>query len=361
MTIKELKELALHAAKGTVPANFTAQGESASDYDVNAAFVDGLKELAGSVNQFMKNRYDIYDIIIETVDEIMPKNVIAALKPFAEVKQVAQGQKALFKRSKGKLRAKKFLTQVGLSGVYETFRLDTETFEVSGHAVGGGATIDFERMLDGAESLAEVMEVITTGLTDAVFVEVSKAMRAAYDVSDVPAANRKTSDGFDSTKMAQLMSVVRAYGNPVIFAPPEFVSAMGADAIVPITSYGSPAAAGLPGVYSPDDIEAIHKTGYISIFRGAPIVQIPQSFVDENNDKTYIDPQLAYVLPSGDEKVVKVVLEGATQINDFKNRDNSLEVYAYKKMGCAILTYHNWGVYKNTGIPQTYHNPYENI
>lgn len=361
MTHEELKQLALHAAKGTVPANFTAQGESAADYDVNAAFVDGLRELAGSVNQFMKNRYDIYDIMVQTIDEVMPKNVISALSPFAEVKVVGQGQKAIFKKSKGKQRAKKFLTQVGLSGVYETFRLDNETFELAGHAVGGGATIDFERLLDGAESLAEVMDIVTTGLTDAVFVEVSKALRAANDVADVPAANRKSTNGFQADKMVQLLSVVRAYGSPVIFAPPEFVAAMGADAIVPISTYGNPAAAGIQGVYSPDDIEAIHKTGYINIFRGAPIVQIAQSFVDENNDKTYVDPQLAYVLPSGSEKVVKVVLEGDTQINDFKNRDNSLEVYAYKKMGCAILTYYNWGIYKNTGIAQTYYNPYENL
>jgi hypothetical protein len=133
---------------------------------------------------------------------------------------------------------------------------------------------------------------------------------------------------------------------------------MGADAIVPITAYGTPAAAGIQGVYSSDDIDAIHRTGYINIFRGAPVVQIPQSFIDETNEKTWIDPQLAYVLPTGNEKVVKVVLEGATQINDFKNRDNSLEVYAYKKMGCAILTHYNWGIYQNTGIAQTYDQPY---
>lgn len=356
MTIKELKEIALHAAKGTVPACFANQ-----DVDVNAAFVDGLRELAGSVNQFMKNRYDIYDIMVETIDQVMPKNVISALAPFAEVQVVGQGQKAIFKVKTGKARAKKFLTQVGLSGVYETFRLDAKTFELAGHAVGGGATIDFERMLDGAESLAEVMDIMTTGLTDAVFVEVQKALRAAYDAADRPAANKATANTFDADKMVKLMSVVRAYGNPVIFAPPEFIAAMGADAIVPVTIGNSTNYGGVAGVYSPDDIEQIHRTGYINIFRGAPIVQIPQSFIDENNEETYVDPQLAYVLPSAGEKPVKVVLEGATQINDFKNRDNSLEVYAYKKMGCAILTHYNWGVYKNTGIAQTYYNPYENI
>ena len=105
MTIQELKEIALYAAKGTVPASYANQ-----DVDVNAAFVDGLKSLAGSINQFMKNRYDIYDIIISVADEIVPKNVIAALGPIAEVQTVAQGQKAIFKQKLGKMRAKKFLT-----------------------------------------------------------------------------------------------------------------------------------------------------------------------------------------------------------------------------------------------------------
>lgn len=353
MTIQELKEIALYAAKGTVPASYANQ-----DVDVNAAFVDGLKSLAGSINQFMKNRYDIYDIIISVADEIVPKNVIAALGPIAEVQTVAQGQKAIFKQKLGKMRAKKFLTQVGLSGVYETFRLDAGTFELGAHAVGGGATVDFERLLDGAESLADVMEIITEGLTDAVYVEVQRALRAAINASGRPAANKVTSATFQSDLMVGLMNTVRAYGSPVIFAPPEFVGAMGADAIVPITAYGNPAAAGIQGVYSPDDIEQIHRTGYINIFRGAPIVQIPQSFIDESNTKTYIDPQLAYVLPAAGEKVVKVVLEGQTQMYDFQNRDNSFEVYAYKKMGCAILAHHNWGIYQNTGITQTYDQPY---
>lgn len=59
---------------------------------------------------------------------------------------------------------------------------------------------------------------------------------------------------------------------------------------------------------------------------------------------------MAYILPASGEKVVKVVLEGATQIRDHENKDNSMEVYAWKKMGCAILAHYNWAIYKNTGI-----------
>ena len=346
MTIKEVREIALHAVKGTAPANYTTDS-------VNQAFVAGLSELAGSVNQFMKNRYDIYDIIVEAIDSEMPKKVIDAISIFAEVQTVPQGQKAIFKKKMGKNRAKKFLTQVGLSGVYETFRLDNETFELAAHAVGGGATIDFERMLDGAESLQEVMQIVTEGLTDAVFIEVQKALVAAINASERPSANLVSLNKFDADRMVKLMSVVRAYGNGVvIFAPPEFVADMGADQIVPV------AKAGNQGLYDPRDIAAIHDTGYINILRGAPIIQIPQSFTDETNTTTWINPQFAYILPTGGEKVVKVVLEGATQIRDFQNRDNSMEVYAWKKMGVGILAHHNWAIYQNTGITDTSENPY---
>jgi hypothetical protein len=200
--------------------------------------------------------------------------------------------------------------------------------------------------------MAELMDIVSEGLTDSVYLEVQKALKAALTATGRPSVNKVITDKFDATKMMALVNIIRAYGsNAVIFAPPEFVGAMGPDAIVPVgTNY--------QGIYHPQDIDAIHNTGYINIFRGTPIVQIPQSFVDENNVKTWIDPQLAYVLPTGGERVVKVVLEGDTQIHDFTNRDNSMEIHVYKKMGAAILTHHNWGIYQNTGITQTVESPY---
>ena len=55
MTIAELKELALHSARGTAPATDSAE-------DVNAAFTDGLTELASNYYQFLENRYTIYSL-----------------------------------------------------------------------------------------------------------------------------------------------------------------------------------------------------------------------------------------------------------------------------------------------------------
>ena len=340
-----IKELALAAVTGKAVANF-------SKADVETALREEIRKIAGSMKDYQKNKWDLFELIQQTADEIVPNDVIDAVGIFAEVQQVPQGQKALFKRRLGKNRAKKFLTQVGLSGLYETFRLDSDTFELRAHAVGGAVSLDFERMLDGAETMAELMDIVTESMTNSVYVEVQKALSAAINVTGRPSVNKFSGANFDPAEMLKLINVVRAYGTgAVIFAPPEFVAAMGPDAIVPVGS-------NYQGIYHPHDIDRIHNQGYINIFRGTPIVQIPQSVIDENNEKTYIDPQLAYIFPTGQERVVKIVFEGQTQINDFKNKDNSMEIHVYKKMGAAILTHHNWAIYQNTGIEQTMESPY---
>lgn len=345
-TIKELKSLAMHSVRGTAPENYSID-------TVDEALRGEFAAMCSSINNFNRNKYDIFEIISATADEVVPNKLISAMGAFAEIQNVPQGKKALFKKGlAGKNRAKKFLTQVGLSGVYETFRLDTDNFELGGHAIGGAATIDFERFLDGAENMSDLMEIITEGLTDAVYGEVQKALIAAANAVGRPDANKVIENTFNADKMFKLISVVKAYGgNAVIFATPEFVGAMGPDAIVPV-------GANYQGIYHPKDIDDIHNSGYITTFRGTPIVQIPQSYIDEKNDKTWINPQFAYVLPAGKEKVVKVVFEGQTQMWDFINKDQSIEIHTYKKMGTAILTHHNWGIYQNTSIPDTSDFPY---
>lgn len=347
ITMQELRELASYAAKGSAPVDYAHE-------DVNAAFAGALRDLGGSINRFNQNKYMIFEILIEAVDEIVPKKVIDVIGMFAEVRSVGQGQKPLFKVAKGRHRARKFLTQVGLSGVYETFRLDQTTYEVAVKAIGGAVSIDFERMLDGVDTLSDMLDIVAEGLEDAVYLEIQKALIAVE--GEMQATTNVISSTFSAEAMVRLISTVKAYGEGVvIFAPPEFIAAMGPDAIVP--TLGTSA----QGIYHPDDIDAIHKHGRISIFRGTPVVEIPQSFVDEKNATTWIDPRYAYIFPTGKEKIVKVVFEGETQMWDFINPDQSIEIMVYKKLGVGIETLHNWAMYKNSGITGTVYNPYPNL
>ena len=330
-----LKELARHAAHRTAPTEFSVAS-------VDAAFADEMKKLTSSINEFMRNKYDIFAIIIENADEIVPAKIMDAMNQFAEVITLKQGETKLFKRGGlGRNRAKKFLTQVGLSGVYESFRLDTETFTINMKAIGGAVSIDFERMMDGAETLAEFMDVLTEAQVDGIYGEVQKALMAAE--KNMSTTN-KVVGSYTAENLQKLVNTVKVYGGgATIFASPEFVAAMGPDAIVP-------ALASAHAIYNPKDIEDIATYGRVKMFRGCPIVELPQSFLDEKNEQVMIHPQYAYILPTGKEKVVKVLMEGQTQIWDYVNADQSIEVNTYRKIGVGVLTFHNWAIYQNEDI-----------
>jgi hypothetical protein len=208
-------------------------------------------------------------------------------------------------------------------------------------AIGGAVSIDFQRMIDGAESLSDFMSVLAEAQEDAIYVEVQNALMSA--ANSMPTTNKVEGD-YSAAALLNLINTVKVYGGAAtIFASPEFIAEMGPDAIVPAVS-------GAQAVYHPDDIDAIHKLGRIKMFRGTPVVELRQSFLDETNTQVMINPQYAYVLPAGKEKVVKICLEGATQMYDHVNPDQSIEVHTYKMIGVGIVAFNNWGIYRNTTI-----------
>ena len=347
--IKAIKDLVVCAFLGTSP-----DPTKFSNTDVKESLRNEIHSLANDFNSYRRNKLDLFEIMQEAYDEILPKYVEDFMGTFAEIKTVENGKRAQFVVKRGRQRAKQFITQVGLSGVYESFRLDKDTFEVGGHAIGGAAYIDFERYICGDEDISESTEILLEGLQAAIMGEIQKALIKSANAEDRPRKNYYIGAGFDADEMANLCAVARSYGGgATIFATPEFVAAMGPDAIgMPIFN-GTPGYAGATPAYSPKDINDIANTGYITTFRGNPIVQIPQSYTDETNEVTQINPGFAYIFPTGGEKIVKVVFEGPTQVDDWQHRDRSFEIEAYKKVGVAILTNHNWCIYENTDLSTT--------
>jgi hypothetical protein len=343
---KDIKDLVVCAFRGTNP-----DPTKFSTNDVKEALREEIHALASDYRSFQRNKLDLFEIMEEAYDEILPKYVEDVMGTFAEIKTVGDKQRAVFKVKRGRQRAKQFITQVGLSGAYESFRLDSDTFELGGRAIGGAAYIDYERYICGDEDIAESTEILLEGIQENIMGQLQLALIASANAEDRPAKNAVSTPGFDADEMAKLCAIAKTYGGgATIFAPPEFVAAMGPDAVgLPILS--APTASGYATpVYSPRDIESIANTGYITSFRGTPIVQLPQSYTDETNETTQINPGFAYIMPTGGEKVVKVVFEGPTRLDEFKGRDRSFEIEAYKKIGIAILTHHNWCIYENTDL-----------
>ena len=102
--------------------------------------------------------------------------------------------------------------------------------------------------------------------------------------------------------------------------------------------------------------DEIWNNGYFATYKGHRVIVLPQSFEDNiGKEATYadkvIDPSLAYIIPTGAEKPVKVAFEGAAQVKSFDNRDWSTEIQTYQKLGVATYMV-NPGIciYQNTAL-----------
>lgn len=325
--IKAIKELALHAAKKTVPVEFANKGKTVAD--VNTALRGELQALCGTYDLFRRNKLDLFEIMQETMDAVVPKEVESVIASFAEVKNYAHGQKPTFKIKKGKIRARKFATRATASGVYETFRLDTDTVDVNTFVIGDAAYIDFERFLSGDEEWADYMEALMDGMLHRIYKEIyGELMNGAALLG---AMNKKETVGsFSTDDLNALLKIIKAYGDPVIVATSDYINDMG-DAVLE----GTPADA---------DKNDIREYGRILKYKGTPIVELPVSYEDETNTTEVFGGKFAFVLPSSGYKILMVAFEGNTIVDDWTNRDRSMEIQAYKKMGTTIVTGNNWGL-----------------
>lgn len=329
-------EMLMKGALGKkVPAEFATE-----NYDYESALRDELRKIAGTRRQFERNKYDVFDLLSEAMDEVLPQKVISTVGMFAETRQVPQGTRLEFTITRGKQRGRQFVTRATESGYYETFRLDRDRIDLTPKTIGAAGIIDFERYLDGAENIADIYEVITDGIVDEIFRMIQECLLASWNATGRPAANKVAATNFDAVAMVKLCNTVAAYGAPVIYCSPQFAAEM-VNAIVYNTQTK----------ISDTDMQEVRDRGYIGKFRGTPVVVLPQSFDDETNSKLTMNPSFAYVIPSGKEKLVKVGMEGESFFKEYDNRDNSTVLQAYKKVGVAMVgTPNYWGIYYNSGI-----------
>ena len=341
-----------------VPAEFAAE-----NYDYEQALRDGIAQLIcddkGQINRykFQKNKYELFELLSQNLDEVLPKAVTAALDMFTEVIRVPQGTRLEFRVTRGHQRGKQFVTRATPSGNYESFRLDRDRFDIYPEAIGGSGIIDFERYLDGVENLVEIYDIINEGMVDRIYEMVQEALLATWNQAGRPAANKIVVTQFDVTAMRNLCSTVAAYGTPVIYCTAQFAAEM--HHVIVDTSTNSAIAIKL----SDQDMVDIREQGYIGKFYGVPVVVLPQSFTDETNTKLAIDPCFAYVIPSGKEKLVKLAFEGNSYFREWEHEgDNGIQLQAYVKVGCAVVSTPNyWGIYYNAGLAAGGWAAYNNV
>lgn len=338
--INKLVEIGLKALNVNPSKEFSVQDcKKAFDGEISNNF--GCKNMA----DFMRVKPDIFELLQEMADEYLPARLNATLGQFAEIKQVGQGQKVEFKLRKGWQRGKSFVTQVAPSGQYETFRLDIAQFTVPVKAYGAGAVVEWERFLNGHESFVELMQIIAEGIEDRIYEQIQGLLQA--QATSMPIPNYQTDNKFDGTKMDTILGAVRAYGRPEIWCTQEFASTI-------TNMAGFTPAVGNPNIPAAD-LEDIRNQGYVGMYHGVRVIVLPQSFTDETNSVKIMNPQYAYIIPAGEERIVKIIMEGDTQIREYDKDSGGMDwstgIQMYKKVGLAVVTNPNyWGIYQNTAL-----------
>ena len=339
MEFNDILKLAKTVAKAdpSKPVAYSFGDNNYSYDEMNEALRAEFQALAPDYRTYKINQNTIFALIEQTIDDVLPAKVMAQYGQFAEIKTFAQGDKPIFTQKitpQSRARAKQFIGKVGLAGLYEVFKLDGRSYEVTTNAIGGAAQIGFEEFLDGRVDFAEVLNIVMEGLDQCIYIEIEKQLIGA--VGNVQAANKTSQTAFVESEMDKLISITDAYGGrATLYCTFEFAAT-----ILPNNA----------DWISTDMKNERWNNGYLGNYKGHQVVVLPQSYEDETNETKVIDPKYCWIIPVGAQKPVKIAFEGATIVDEYTNYDRSKEVQVYKKVGVRAVFSPDICVYENTSL-----------
>ena len=341
MEFNDILKLAKTVAKAdpSKPVAYSFGEKSFGYSEMNETLRAEFAALAPDYRTYKINQNTIFALIEQTIDDVLPNRVMEQYGQFAEIKTFAQGDKPIFTQKitqASRNRAKQFIGKVGLAGLYEVFKLDGRSYEVTTNAIGGAAQIGFEEFLDGRVDFAEVLNIVMAGLDECIYMEIEKQLiGAAQNIQTANVNNMSTQTGFNEKEMDRLLSISDSYGGrATIYCTFEFAATM-----IPSDNR-----------WSNEMKNTMWNNGYLGAYKGHQVIVLPQSFEDETNSKKVIDPAYAWIIPTGAEKPVKIAFEGGTIVDEYTNYDRSKEVQIYKKVGVRAIFSNDICVYKNTSL-----------
>lgn len=338
LKFEDMLKLAKTVAKANpmAPTAYSFGDKTYRYSEMNETLRTEFQELAPDYRNYKINQNTIFALVEQTIDDVLPARVMEQYSQFAEIKTFAQGDKPIFTQritQASRRRAKQFIGKVGLAGLYEVFKLDGQSYEVTTNAIGGAAQIGFEEFLDGRVNFADVLDIVMAGLDECIYIEIEKQLIGA--VANIIPANMTSQTGFVETEMDKLLAIADSYGKSAIYCTYEFAATM-------VPQNGD--------WISSEMKNQKWNNGYLANYKGHQVIVLPQSYEDETNSKKVIDPSYAWIIPVGADKPVKIAFEGGTIVDEYKNYDRSQEIQVYKKVGVRAVFSNAICVYRNTSL-----------
>ena len=337
---RELLNGIIAALEGQASANFAAS-------DVNEAAISAILKEAGlsenvSARDLRQNEARIFALIEEAVDEILPKKLENLLGAYAEVKTFARDAEVVFNIEKiGKNRAKLTISKGARGGIYRAAKLDSKYFSVSTSIQTVAVYVTLEELILGTMSLAELYANIVEGFQEIIYKETFNAL-----ASGVPAAGYNRIDGganMNTNKeglavaIDAVMPYVKQYGVPTIFG-----------SYAAVNGLYNPLASSDGHINNQDSMD-IRNYGFVQLYKGVRVVELPNYLVDNGNDEWFYDPSYVFVIPSG-IKPVKIALKGDLLIRRNEHVVGSEKWDAEKMIGVGLAMANNFAVIKLSDV-----------
>jgi hypothetical protein len=332
---EEVKALVLAAAKPQAGLNF-ADVQSAAKNALNTFF----QEISGenSIRALRYNSREIFAIIDEVIDEVVPAQIQDMTAQFAEVRRFARNEKVEFVIPTTYGSTRRQYTAVRRSargGVYRAYRLDGKVLDMEMYPWAVAYAVTLEDLLTGQRTIAELLSIITNAWVERIFRDVVDALFTA--AAAAPSANKASGSSFNSATFDDVIEVVSAYGSPFIFG---FRKSIAKIINVTLTNTGGAVMA---------DLDDIRRQGFVQIYKGIPVVMMPDYFLNLNNApfvfEQYRDTLL--VLPAN-ERPVKVAFKGEGYTQEIQQATGGIEYQNHQIVGMTVLFNNHIGRYEFT-------------
>lgn len=317
-----LVKMAVDIARGTT-ANFSRE-------EVERKFREQLVKMNGgnegvNYHAFQKHKHDLFAIVAESLDIIVGEYLDAQFSEFVEIRNVKLGDKILFKIKKPHLFKVAAIVDGNNDIRFQNIDKGSFTVDTKYYAVGIMEQID--RILTGAVSWTEMVEEVIPSFELKIVTDVYKAIYNSYNSLSSTYA---VSGSFDENKLRTLIAHVEAatQSRAIImgtkFALGKVTTAQVSDAMK----------------------DKYFELGHYGSFFGTQMREVKQ--VHEAGTDTFaIDDNFLMVVPQGNEKIVKMIIEGDSRIIEEENtNDESVEYMFKKKCGIAVVAAAKYGIYR---------------
>lgn len=322
----ELKSLLSAAAQNKAVANF-------SSADVQNAATNALIEHFGfkdaSMRDIRARQNEVFAVIEEVIDEVVPQMVQDRTADFAEVRTYPRDASIVYKvpmAEASRRRMYKAIKPGARGGVYKAFRVDGYSVTVTAAVETVGYMITLEELLTGQRTVQELVGIIADAWIEKIYAKVFNALVTAAGAA--PAVNKVTAGVGDEILPAyldRLVAIVRAYGNPMIVG---FPMHLGLIANTTGSAYANP-----------QDMADIRNQGYVGQYKGVPLVALPNYIIEHPAsgaiDWIFAETKL-FVIPAG-VRPVKVAFQGESHLEEVKQPHGGYEYHNHRMMGVTVL------------------------